>query len=86
MKKPRTRFLFSRALIEESGLAFCVHTIFQNQHIPPGIVMGVRTQNDPVTSGERAFMLASTQKALEEGAVPVTVRNFGKPKKEQSNE
>lgn len=44
--------------------------------------MGFRTQNDPIPDGERAFMLASTKKAIVEGDVPVKVRNFGKPKKE----
>lgn len=47
--------------------------------------MGVRTPNEPVTEGERAFMLASTQKALEEGDTPVKIRNFSGQKKEQSN-
>ena len=42
--------------------------------------MGLRTRNDPVTDGERAFMLASIKIALEEGDVPVKVRNLGKPK------
>ena len=42
--------------------------------------MGLRTQNDKATQGETAFMMASTMIALEDGAVPVTVRNFAKPK------
>lgn len=79
------RFRFSRKLIEESGLAFCLHTMFQNQNIMPGIAMGIRTPNEPVTSGERAFMLASTQKALEEGDTPVKIRNFSKKKNEDNN-
>lgn len=40
--------------------------------------MGIRTPNDPVSEGERAFMLASTKKALADGDVPVKVRNFMK--------
>lgn len=40
--------------------------------------MGFRTRNDPVTEGERAFMLASIKKALTEGDVPITARNFSK--------
>ena len=38
--------------------------------------MGLRTRNDRIPSGERAFMLASIMKALEEGDTPVKVRNF----------
>ena len=43
--------------------------------------MGMRTHNDPITDGERAFMLASTKKALAEGDTPVKIRNFSKPNK-----
>ena len=39
--------------------------------------MGTRTRNDRITAGERAFILASTIKALEDGDTPVKVRNFG---------
>lgn len=42
--------------------------------------MGLRTPDDPVPDGERAFMLASTRKALEEGDVPVKIRNFSSKK------
>lgn len=42
--------------------------------------MGIRTRNDPVTEGERAFMLASTKKALTEGDTPVKLRNFSSKK------
>lgn len=42
--------------------------------------MGLRTRNDPIPEGERAFILASTRKALEEGDVPVKVRNFSSKK------
>ena len=45
--------------------------------------MGFRTPSEPIPYGERAFMLASTRKAIEEGDLPVKIRNFGKPKKEQ---
>ena len=38
--------------------------------------MGLRSRNDRITPGERAFILASTLKALEEGDTPVKVRNF----------
>lgn len=42
--------------------------------------MGIRTRNDPVTEGERVFMLASIKKALTEGDTPVKVRNFSSKK------
>lgn len=45
--------------------------------------MGLRTRNDKIPEGERAFMLASTKKALMEGDTPVKIRNFGKPKPEE---
>ncbi len=44
--------------------------------------MGLRTRNDLIPKGERAFMIASIKKSLEEGDTPVTVRNFG-PKKDK---
>lgn len=50
--------------------------IFQNQGIAPGIVMGLRTQNDLVPHGEQVFMLASTRKALVDGDTPVKISNF----------
>ena len=40
--------------------------------------MGLRTATDPIPEGERIFMMASDIKALEDGDVPVKVRNFGK--------
>lgn len=78
---------FSLHLIEESDLAYCLHTIFQNQHIAPGVMMGLRTVNDPIPEGERAFILASTKKALMEGDTPVKIRNFSskKPKEVTAN-
>lgn len=42
----------------------------------PGILMGLRTINDPVTKGERAFILGSITYALENGETPVKVKNF----------
>lgn len=78
-----TRRRFSKHLIEESDLAYLLHVAFQNQHIEPGILMGLRTRNDPVTPGERAFMLASTKKALMDGDTPVKVRNFTSNKKDK---
>ena len=43
--------------------------------------MGLRSRNDPMPEGERAFILASTRKALAEGDTPVKVRNFTGNKK-----
>ena len=42
--------------------------------------MGLRTRNEPVTAGERAFIIASIKKALTEGDTPVKVRNFSSNK------
>lgn len=61
-----------------------LHTIFQNQGIEPGVIMGLRTRNELVSEGERAFIFASTRKAIEEGGTPVKVQNFTKPKKGES--
>lgn len=46
--------------------------------------MGLRTVNDPIPDGERAFMLASTKKALTEGDTPVKVRNFSNKKTKEA--
>jgi hypothetical protein len=54
---------------------------FQNQHLEPGILMGLRTRNDPIPAGERAFIIASIKKSIIEGDLPVKIRNFsGKAK------
>lgn len=45
--------------------------------------MGLRTRNEPVTDGERVFMLASIKKAYMEGDMPVTIRNFSSNKKDK---
>lgn len=66
-------------------MAYCLHTIFQNQHIPPGVVMGLRTSNEVVTEGERAFMLASTMTAVEDGDTPVKIRNFSSKSNTSNN-
>ena len=42
--------------------------------------MGLRSRNDKIPDGERAFMLASIKKALQEGDMPIKVRNFGSKK------
>lgn len=40
--------------------------------------MGFRTRNEPVTDGERSFMIASIKKALMEGDTPVKIKHFSK--------
>ena len=47
--------------------------------------MGLRAPGDRVPAGERAFMLASTWKALTEGDTPVKIRNFDSSKKKGGN-
>lgn len=42
--------------------------------------MGLRTCNDRIPEGERAFILASTKKAIMEGDTPVKIRNFSSKK------
>lgn len=44
--------------------------------------MGLRRRDEIIPDGERAFMLASTRKALEEGDTPVKVRNITGKKKQ----
>lgn len=47
--------------------------------------MGLRTRNDLIPQGERAFILASTMKALEDGDTPVKVRHFAGGKSKGGN-
>lgn len=42
--------------------------------------MGLRTRNEVIPEGERAFIIASTIKALEEGDTPVKIKHFGSKK------
>ncbi len=58
-----------------------LHTTFQNQGIEPGVLMGFRTKNEPISAGERVFILESMRKAVEEGDTTVKVNNFSKKKK-----
>lgn len=83
MRTSSTRRPFSRALIEESDLAMSLHLLLQNQGLLPGIVMGIRTQNEPVTEGERAFIIASTKKAYLEGDTPIHLKHFSKDKEKE---
>lgn len=80
-----TRRHFSLNLIEESDLAYCLHFALQNLHIQPGIFMGFRTASEPVTDGERAFMLASIKKALKDGDIPVKQKNFSRNQQQGGN-
>lgn len=63
-------------MIEGGGLAYILHTAFQNQSIEPGVLLGLRSRNDPIPEGERAFLLASTRRAVEKGETPVKIQNF----------
>lgn len=67
-------------MIEESDLGYLLHFIFQNQGIEPGVLMGLRDRNDRISDGERAFILASTKKAITDGDVPIKLRNFSSNK------
>lgn len=43
--------------------------------------MGLRTRNDSIPDGERAFIMASIKKAIMEGDTPIKLRNFSSKKK-----
>lgn len=73
-----TRKSFSLKLIEESDLAYRLHFALQNLHIMPGVLLGLRTVNDPVPKGERAFVLASTKKAILDGDYSPKIKHFSK--------
>ena len=57
-------------------MAQWLHFAYQNPNKEPGVLLGLRTVSDPVTPGERAFMMASDLIAIEDGFVPVKVSNF----------
>lgn len=40
--------------------------------------MGFRTRNEPVTDGERSFMMASIYKAMTDGETPIQIKHFSK--------
>ena len=63
-------------LIRISSVAQWLHFAYQNHNKEPGVLLGLRTVSDPVTPGERAFMMASDLIAIEDGFVPVKVSNF----------
>lgn len=55
---------------------------WQNQHMEPGILMGLRTREERMPPGERAFIMASNRKALEDGYLPVKVNSFEEKEEE----
>lgn len=59
-------------------MGFYLHFALQNLHIEPGVLMGFRTRNDPITAGERAFIIASCKKAIMDGDTPVKIKHFSK--------
>ncbi|MEY8366060.1 hypothetical protein AALA22_10530 [Anaerovoracaceae bacterium 41-7] len=63
-------------------MAQWLHFAYQNHNKEPGILMGLRTCQEPVLPGERTFMMASDLLAIEEGFVPVKVSSFGKKEEE----
>lgn len=64
-------------------MGYKLHVCFQNQGVMPGVVLGLRSQSDPALPGETTFVLASTSIALDEGDVPIKVRNFPMKKGEK---
>ena len=73
-----TRRRFCLKFIEESELGKYLHFALHNLHIEPGVFMGYRTRNEPVTDGERSFMIASIQKAIMDGDTPIKIKHFSK--------
>lgn len=47
--------------------------------------MGLRSRNDRIPDGERAFMLASMKKAIMEGDTPLRLRHFSSKKDKGGN-
>jgi len=62
-------------------LGYLLYAVLQSYGIAPGVFMGFRKPTDAMSDGERAFITASLRKALEEGDVPITQKNFAKPKR-----
>lgn len=55
-----------------------LHFAWQVHHLRPDVYMGLCPAGEPVGPGARAFMMASDRKAMEEGDLPVRLRNFQK--------
>ena len=54
------------------------YVAYEMHHIRPDVFMGIAAANDPISEGTRAFMIAADKKAIEDGNIPVRVRNFAK--------
>lgn len=63
-------------------MAFTLYVAYIHQKTEPGVLMGLRSVNEPMADGERAFCFACLHRAITENELPVTVRNFVKPKAE----
>ncbi len=59
-------------------MGYLLHIAFQNQGLEPGVLMGLRSHAAPIPAGERAFILASTRKAIAEGDIPVKWNHLSK--------
>jgi len=57
-------------------VAWRTHIAYQYHHIQPAVFMGLRTQNELITEGERAFMIASDELAFENNDRPLRVHDF----------
>lgn len=57
-------------------MGYWLHFVYQNHHIPPGIALGLRTANELIPNGERAFMQASDYKAASDGYIGLKACNF----------
>lgn len=57
-------------------MAWRAHIAYQYHHIQPAVFMGLRTANELVTEGERAFMIASDEIAAETYDRALRLRDF----------
>lgn len=54
------------------------YVAYELHHIRPDVFMGIAGANDPISEGTRSFMIAADKKAIEDGDMPVRIRNFAK--------
>ena len=66
-------------------MAQWLHYAYQNHNIPPGILMGIRSVNEPIPEGERVFMMASDKEALEEGQLEGSLKTVAQGLDEDDN-